>query len=373
MERNPGPLRGLRVLDLSRLLPGPFCSWYLSALGAEVIRVEPPDTSDYTWNLPPLLQGQSVFFAAVNRGKKSVALELREPAGLEAFRALLEGADVLLEGFRPGSLARIGLVPEELLQRYPKLVICSLSGFGQTGPLAQEPGHDLNYLGYAGVVAADGRGAPHPVQIADLAGGALTAALAICAALLGRDREGGTRLLDVSMTEGALSLLAPHLAMAVSEDRDLRPQGEMLTGGLASYRSYRCADGGWITLGPIEPKFWMRFVAQLEAPVAPEPEALAALFATRSRDSWVRSLQACCVGPALTAREVSEHPQHVARGSFEEVLGIPMARAPFPWSTSPQVPFLGEHTRAILGDAGVDVDALVEAGIAKQHRTSRER
>lgn len=367
MPRRPGPLTGLRVLDLSRLLPGPFCSWYLASLGAEVIRVEPPNTSDYTWNFPPLVQGKSVFFACVNRGKKSLALDLRRPEGLEAFQLLLDDADVLLEGFKPGSLARFGLAPEELVERYPKLIVCSLSGFGQTGPLAHEPGHDLNYLGYAGVVAADGRGAPHPIQIADLAGGALTAALAICAALVSRERaEPPDRLLDVSMTEGAMALMAPHLATALAEERDLRPGGEMLSGGLANYRSYRCRDGGWLTLGPIEPKFWMTLVAQLDAPIEPDPTALAALFATDDRDVWVHRLQACCVAPALTAREVADHPQHVARGAFEDVLGVPMPRAPFPWATSSDVPALGEHTRAILGDAGVDVDGLVELGIAKE-------
>ena len=367
MERKPGPLTGLRVLDLSRLLPGPFCSWYLAALGAEVVRIEPPDTSDYTWNLPPLVEGRSVFFASLNRGKQSVALDLRCAEGLEAFHALCETADVLLEGFKPGSLARIGLDPDALLERYPRLVVCSLSGYGQTGPLAAEPGHDVNYLGYAGVIAADARWAPHPVQIADVAGGALTAALGICAALVGRER-GGERRVDVSMTEGAMALLGPHLAVAMAEDRPIRPQGEMLSGALGNYRSYRCADGRWITVGPIEPKFWMRLVAQLDEPVAPEPEALAALFASDTRDAWVALLQACCVGPALEAAELPGHPQHVARGAFEEVLGQPMARAPFPWATSTEVPRLGEHTRAILQEVGVDVDALVEAGIAREIR-----
>jgi len=362
--RKPGPLTGLRVLDLSRLLPGPFCGWYLAALGAEVIRVEPPKSSDYTWSLPPLVQGHSVFFAAVNRGKKSVALDLRVPAGLEAFHALCATADVLLEGFKPGSMARVGLDPKELVERYPKLVVCSLSGFGATGPLALEPGHDLNYLGYAGVVAADSRGAPYPVQIADVAGGALTAALSICAALVGRD-SGAERCLEVSMTEGAMALMAPHLAIAIAEDRALVPQGEMLNGGLGNYRSYRCADDRWITLGPIEPKFWLHLVSQLDEPVEPTREALAALFATKPRDAWVEHLQACCVGPALQATELPALPHHIARGAFEDVLGVPMPRAPFPWATSTEVPRLGEHTRAILAEVGVDADALAEQGIAR--------
>ncbi|MCP4804838.1 MAG: CoA transferase [Proteobacteria bacterium] len=366
MTRPDGPLTGLRIVDVSRLLPGPFCSWYLSSLGAEVIRLEPPRSSDYTWNLPPLVQGRSVFFAAVNRGKKSVALDVRQTAGREAFHTLLGSADVLLEGFKPGSMAAIGLAPKDLVERHGHLVVCSLSGYGQTGPLALEPGHDLNYLGIAGIVAADGRPAPHPVQIADLAGGALTAALSICAALVGRDRGAGSRLLDVSMAEGAMALLAPHLASAQAEQRALRPQGEMLTGGLANYRSYRCSDDRWITVGPIEPKFWGHLLGQLDEPVEPTVESITALFATATRDEWVAKLQACCVGPALEAPEVPAHPQHVARGAFEDVIGVPMARAPFPWATSTEVPALGAHTRAILGPLGVDVDALITAGLAKE-------
>ncbi len=329
-----------------------------------MLRVEPPGGSDYTWSLPPLVGGQSVFFAAINRGKKSVALDLRGPDGRDLLLALLETADVLLEGFKPGTLARSGLDPAELAERFPELVICSLSGYGQTGPLALEPGHDLNYQGLAGIVAADGRGGAWPVQVADLAGGALTAALAICASLVGRERGGGGQLLDISMTEGALALMAPHLAMASAEGRDLRPGGELLTGGMGSYRSYRCSDGRWLTVAPLEPKFWLRLCAQLdEPPSAPTAELLAPLFASRTRDAWVEALQDCCVGPALTASELPAHPQHQARGAFEHVLGLPMARAPFPWDSSTEVPVLGQHSLEVLGPLCPDLQALVDAGV----------
>ena len=361
-----GPLSGVRVVDMTRLLPGPFCSWYLQSLGAEVIRIESP-AGDMIRSLPPLVEGQGVFHAALDRGKRSVALDTRKAGGQEALRALLETADVFLESFRPGVLASAGLGPEALRERFPRLILCSITGFGQTGPLAELPGHDLNYAGYAGIVAAcEGpETAPFPVQVADLAGGALTAALGVSAALVEQGKTGRGRWLDIAMTEGSLSLMAPHIAVALAEERDLRPGGELLTGGYGAYRTYNCRDNRWITVAPIEPKFWMRLRELVEdAPSAPDAEALAALFATRDRDDWVSLLQDCCVGPALTAQELPEHPHFVARGCFEQVLGVAMPRAPFPWSASPVVPRLGQDTVELLSPLGVDVEALVSSGAA---------
>jgi alpha-methylacyl-CoA racemase len=363
----PPPLSGVRVLDLSRLLPGPYCTWTLAALGAEVIRIEPPSGGDYTRELPPVVNGHGVFFAAINRGKRSVTLDLRRDEGREVFRALLKTADVLVEGFKPGVMAEIGLDPEGLCAEHPRLIVCSISGYGQTGPLALEPGHDLNYQGYAGIIAAaGGEGTPWPVQVADLAGGAQSAALGVVAALFGRLSHGRGVWLDCSMTEGAMALLAPHLATALAESRDLNPGGELLTGGYSAYRSYPCADGGWLTVAPLEPKFMARLLAVLSALAAEDAAldtseiGLRALFLTRPRDEWVSLLQGCCVGPALTANELPTHPQHVARGAFEPVLGLPMVRAPFPWAQSAEVPRLGEANQAILGALGLPA-ALVHA------------
>ncbi|MCB9791909.1 MAG: CoA transferase [Alphaproteobacteria bacterium] len=351
----PGPLHGVRVVDLTRLLPGPFCTWYLSALGAEVIRVDPPGGGDYSRELPPVVEGHGVFFAAINRGKRSVVLDTRSDEGRALLHKLLETADVLVEGFKPGRLAAAGLDPAALRARHPKLVIASISGYGQTGPYAHEPGHDLNYLGLAGVVAAAGPGAPYPVQVADLAGGALTASTAICAALVEVARGGEGRWLDISMAEGALGLMAPHLATAAAEGRDLQPGGELLSGGYGAYRTYAARDGGLLTVAPLEPKFQARMAAALGLPVLdPDPAAMAALFATRDRDDWVRLLQGCCVDAALTASEIAAHPQHQARGAFERVLGVLMPKAPFPWAPEPHVARLGEHTQAILATLNED-------------------
>ena len=362
-----GPLDGVRVLDLSRLLPGPMCSWYLGSLGADVVRVEAPGGHDYTRTMPPLVQGRSVFFASVNRGKRSVAIDVRKPGGRDAFLTLCETADVVVEGFKPGTLSRQGLDPKMLVQRFEQLIVASISGYGQTGPLATEPGHDLNYLGLAGVTAAslhDAQGVPPtPFPIADVAGGALTAALGIAAAVAGVARGGRGRHLDISMTEGALACFGPFLAMAAGEGRAHRPGNEMLTGALGSYRAYRCADDKVLCVGALEPKFWMR-IRELapEVPAMPSPAKLAEVLATRDRDAWVELLTGCCVGPALDATEVAAHPQHVARGAFDDYFGVPLANSPFGWAPSSEVPAVGQHTRELLEPLGVDVDALVAVG-----------
>lgn len=360
----PPPLEGVRVVDLTRLLPGPYCTWQLAALGAEVIRVETPG-SDYTRDLPPRAGPHSAFFAAINRGKRSVCLDWRSEHGREALLALLGTADVVVEGFKPGVMERIGLGADTLRQCFPRLILASISGYGHTGPMRTTPGHDLNYLGYAGVVAAAGGLAPSPVQIADLAGGALPAALAICAALVGRQRSGQGAWLDLSMTEGAMALMAPHLAVALAEGRDLRPGQELLSGGYAGYRSYACADGGLVTVAPLEAKFLDALEAAL-GPVRPEHEALTALFLTRPRDEWVQLLGEACVGPALRAHELPVHPQHQARGVFQDVYGVPMPRAPFPWAASVEVPVLGQDTEAVLGALGLAPELLAQV-LAEHH------
>jgi len=352
-----GPLTGIRVVDVSRLLPGPFCSWYLASLGAEVVRVDPPSGGDYSRTLPPVVDGVGVFYACIHRGKRSVSLDLRNPASHAAFHALLASADVLLEGFKPGTLTRSGLAPEVLLEQHPSMLVASITGYGQRGPLAKEPGHDLNYQGFAGVVAAAADERPYPVQVADVAGGALTAALSICAALVGRERGTLTeRWLDISMAAGVLGMMAPHLAMATAEGRTLRPGGEMLTGALPNYRAYRCADGRWLCVGALEPKFLETLIAQAGAPPSVD------LFRTRARDEWVQLLQGCCVSAALEPEEVAAHPHFAPR--FEQVFGIPMARAPFPWATSSAVATPGEHTRAVLEPLGVDVQSLIDVGVS---------
>lgn len=365
-----GPLLGVRVVDLTRLLPGPFCTWYLAALGAEVLRIDPIGGGDYARDLPPRLGDTGAFYASINRGKRSIELNVRDPLGAEVLHRLLAESDVLVEGFKPGTMKRSGLDPTDLLRRHPKLIIASISGYGQTGPLASEPGHDLNYQALSGALAAMADpGAGFPVQVADVAGGGVSAALAILAALFGRQRTGRGEWLDLSMTEGALALMGPHITTALADGRELKPSGELLTGGFGAYRCYRCSDGRWVSVGALEPKFMAR-MSQLMGLERPESrqEQLAAIFATRPRDEWVELLVGCCVAPALSASELPEHPQHKHRGSFVQVRGVPMVRAPFPWPADQTVASLGQDTWSVVEALGLDCEALAAAGvIGKQH------
>lgn len=358
------PLEGVRILDLSRLLPGPAATWYLYGLGAEVIKIEDPQGGDYLRHVPPLgPDGTGVWFAALNAGKRSVALDLRRERDRAALRALLRGADVLIEGFRPGVLARLGLDPEELRRSYPRLVGVSLSGYGATGPLAQEPGHDLNYCALAGLMSLAARHGGVPdvpgVQVADFAGGALTAALGIAAALVGRARSGRGCWLDLSMTEGALALALPALASTWA-DTTVSPGAENLTGGLPVYGLYRCADGGVLALAALEPRFWEALAAAL-GEVPTDRAALEALFLTRPRDAWVELLRGCCVAPVLELDEVSELPQHRARGVIRGEGRNRRLAPPFPGARVGETPpALGAHTADELRAAGYDPRLLDE-------------
>ena len=355
------PLAGVRVLDLTRLLPGPACTWYLQGLGAEVIRVEDPEGEDWARRVPPLTRtGEGAWFAAVNAGKQSVHLDLKRPEGRAGLRRLLAGADVLIEGFRPGVMARLELDPRGLCAEFPRLVLASLSGFGQEGPLRDAPGHDLGYIGLTGALGVGARHQGLPelpgLQVADLAGGALTAALSITAALLARERTGAGAWLDLSITEGTLALMAPILA-ATAEGCPPLPGAEPLTGGLPVYGLYRCADGGVVAVAALEPKFQdalERGLARaLGRPVPLTQVAMTAAFAERPRDEWCAALADACVTPALEPREVLDHPLHRARGSVVGHGREARVRPPFPGAEAEVLrppPRPGQHTADWIGE-----------------------
>ncbi len=366
------PLEGIRVLDLSRLLPGPACTWALRGLGATVDRVEPPGRGDYARHLPPFVHGVGVYFAATSIGKRSLALALRHPSAAGVLRRLLTHYDVLVEGFRPGVLEAMGLEPAGLVATYPGLVVARLSGYGQTGPWSQRPGHDINYVGMTGLLAGVGQASAGPVlpptQIADLSG-ALVAAMGIAAALFERERarargaEGG-RVLDISLTEAALATAAPTILAATAARRDPTPGGEPLTGGLPVYRCYRCADGRWLTIGALEPKF---HAALLAAGLPLDEGGLAETIATAPRDHWESLLAGACVGPVLAPTEVAGHPLHRQRGAVTEVDGATWVRPPLgqPGSATGPLPGIGEHSHVILTEAGFEqseIEALVASG-----------
>jgi crotonobetainyl-CoA:carnitine CoA-transferase CaiB-like acyl-CoA transferase len=321
-------LSGVRIVELTQYLPGPFCAQTLADLGADVVKVEPPQ-GDPMCGLPPLDEdGVSPFYKLWNAGKRVVRLDLKAADGLAALKELIARADVLLESYRPGALARLGLDRGTLQALNPQLVHCALSGYGQTGPLAGAAGHDNTYMALGGGLIASGppeRPAMAYPPVADYAG-ALQAALAISAALVRQARTGQGAHLDVSLMESVLAWQAGSLTQTA---RGMPPERarELLNGGVACYNLYRCADGRWVALGALEPHFWRAFCDALGRDDwtgrqwEPMPQRaliceLAALFESADLDHWVRTLEGvdCCVQPLLTFAELLNHPHLDARG-----------------------------------------------------------
>jgi alpha-methylacyl-CoA racemase len=363
------PLSGLRVLDLSRLLPGPYCTLLLADLGADVVRVEEPG-GDRLRHVPPHLpDGRGAYYEALHRGKRSVALDLRSEDGRAALLALARTADVLVESWRPGVLAAMGLSWPVLQAANPRLVLASITGFGQTGPDRGRAGHDLGYMARAGAlgIAGEAHGPTEAwpgVQVADLAGGSLTAAVLILAALRERDRTGAGSHLDVSITDGAAALLVLHHAALGSPGMPAGRGVGPLAGGFPCYGLYRTADGKQMALGALEPRFWSAFCAAAGRPdledrgfdrsARPEVEAL---FAGRDRDAWAELARGvdACLEPVWEGAELLGDPQLAARGMFLDVEGTPALRtgAPSPAALR-AAPATGAHTRQLLEEAGVD-------------------
>jgi alpha-methylacyl-CoA racemase len=377
-----GPLSGIRVLDLSRLLPGGYCSLLLADYGAEVLKVEDTGLGDYIRWAPPQHAGvepsaASALFLSLNRGKRSLRLNLKVSEGRDVLLRLVREHDVLLESFRPGVLDRLGVGYERLRQENPRLVYCAITGYGQEGPDRDRPGHDLNYLARNGLLGLSGErdGPPVPAagQIADLGGGALMAAFGILAALHERERSGEGQLVDVSMTRGAQSWLAMVAARHFA-DGEVPRRGELeLAGGLPCYRPYACADG-WVTLGALEPKFWQALCAglgrddlrgrQMDPAVAAELEEV---FATRTRAEWAAfdDAHGCCLEPVLDLDEaLARSPEAVVKvdqpGAEAPVrlLGPPVGLSRTPGDGTRPGPSLGADTDAVLASLGYDAAAI---------------
>jgi crotonobetainyl-CoA:carnitine CoA-transferase CaiB-like acyl-CoA transferase len=378
------PLAGLRLLDLSRLLPGPYCTMLLADLGAEVIKIETPLAGDYARLAPPEL-GLGGLFEAVNRNKKSVALNFRNARGREIFLQLAEGADVVMETSRPGALKRWGMDYNGVRAVNPRIIYCSLSGYGQSGPYRDRAGHDLNYIAVGGLLALNGAagGPPIPpgVQIADLAGGML-AAIAILGALAGRERTGRGAHLDVAMLDAVVSWVAPLVDPQFLGAGRNPERGRMtLSGGLPCYNVYETADGQYLTLSALEPNFWQAFCnAVTRADLLPrqfEYQAIAevaAIFRERTRAEWLAHFESvdACVEPVNSFAEMWRHPQVRHRGLVAGAAGQgERVGSPFTFAAPERVspaPALGAHTREALKGIGLgdeEIEELEAKGVVK--------
>jgi crotonobetainyl-CoA:carnitine CoA-transferase CaiB-like acyl-CoA transferase len=381
------PLDDITVLDLSRLLPGPFCTSLLAELGADVIKVEDTDGGDYLRWMPPLAGRYSAMFAAVNRNKRSVVLNLKMDAGRDAFLAMVARADVVVEGFRPGVLDRLGVGYAALRERNRRLILCSITGYGQDGPYRDRVGHDVNYLAIAGALSLTGCSpeelAIPGVQIGDIGGGALGGVASVLAALHQRARTGDGVHCDVSMLDGLMRWMAP-VAASLHGGGPPGPRQMTLNGGHPCYRLYRCADGV-LSVGALEPKFWRELVdalglshlAELGLATGEDADRVAAeveaVLRTRTRADWSRLLagrEVCCE-PVLSVDEALEHEQVRARAL--------LAPAPEPaWArlgpsfrlggaaAPPRrpAPGYGEHTREVLSGLGYS-EAMLESLVSE--------
>jgi alpha-methylacyl-CoA racemase len=394
------PLSDVKVLDLTRLLPGGFCSLLLADLGAEVLKVEDTGMGDYIRWAPPYygdeseqeLGTRSALYLALNRGKRSVRLDLKSELGREALLRLAGSHDVVLDGFRPGVLEKLGVGYERLREANPAIVYCAITGYGQDGPYARRAGHDMNYLGLIGLLGLTGQKDGPPVQpggqIADIGGGALMAAFGVLAALHERRRSGEGQTVDVSMADGALSWLALVAGRYFCDGEVPRRGEQQLAGGLLCYLPYEASDG-WVTCGALEPKFWAAFCdgagrpdlieVQFEPPGSDAHRQVAEVFRARSRAEWkaFNDEHDCCIEPVLDVDEALDSELVRAREMVVELeqprlgtvrqLGVPVKMSRTPGDPSRPAPAFGEHTDEVLREAGysaAEIAAMVEAGAA---------
>ena len=379
-----GPLHGLRVVELASIGPGPMCAMLLADLGADVIRIDRLEPSGLG---VPMNQR----FDVNARSRRSAALDLKSAAGRDAVLRIVERADVLIEGFRPGVAERLGLGPADCQARNPRLVYGRMTGFGQTGPLAHAAGHDLNYIALTGALDAIGPAGAAPVPplnlVGDYGGGALYLAFGLMAALFERQSSGRGQVVDAAMVDGAASLMSMFHGMLAAGGWPGRRGENLLDGGAPFYGVYETADGKHVSIGSLEPKFYAEMVRRLglderflrlQGDASQWPalrEAIAAAVRTRTRDEWSTLLEGTdvCFAPVLALGEVHRHPHAVARGTYVEVAGVvqpgPAPRFDRSVPDHPRpAPAVGAHTAEVLTECGFvepDIDSLRLAGVIR--------
>ena len=388
-----GPLQGIRVLDFSRLYPGPLGTMLLADMGAEVIKIEDPGQPDYVRNFPPFIKTESAAYLAFNRSKKSLALSCREEEGKKIFYDLVQTADVVVEQFRPGVMERMGLGYEQARKKNPKIIYVSLTGYGQQGPYADHAGHDLNYIGYAGILGLtlsdDLRPTLPGPQMADVAGGAYMLVIACLSALFARGRSGVGQRVDLSMLDGVLPLMTLQMAQYWAAPEALKNERLPLSGGLASYNTYRCSDGKFVALAALEPKFWESFCDWVEKPHWKDKiyamgedcrqlqKDVASLFQTRSRDEWVMEAarRDICLTPVLALDELEKDPHLRQREMFISLphprcgniksIGVPIKFKGTPATIQNPPPLLGQDTAAVLEELDYSPDRIEKLHLDK--------
>jgi alpha-methylacyl-CoA racemase len=388
------PLSGIRVLDLTRLLPGPVCTLHLADLGADVIKVEDTGAGDYARTLGVGAGRLAPVFLAINRNKRSVCVDLKNPEGQAVFRRLLATAQVLVEGFRPGVMERLGFGYDECRAQNPALVYCSISGYGQDGPYRSRAGHDVNYIGYAGVLDQIGPAGGDPaipnLQIADILGGAVVPAMSILAALIDAQRSGEGRRVDVAMTEAVFAHNYQALSATALQGRPVARGEDLLSGREPCYSVYRTADGRHMAVGALEKKFFARVCELLERPDLMEchwedrrrdaawgKSEMAKLFSTRTQREWIALFDAedCCVTPVLAFDEAISDAHMLSRAmlfaSRHPLAGEAMQfSTPFKMSdlevnADLPAPSQGEHTDALLSELGYSAPEIAALRAAK--------
>lgn len=381
-----GPLKGIKLLDFTRLLPGPLATMMMADMGAEVIKVEDPDSPDPIRAFPPLVNGESAYYTATNRNKKSLAINYRSEAGKQLIYQLVQQVDIVIEQFRPGVMAQIGLGYEQLKALKPDLIYVSITGYGQTGPYAQRAGHDLNYIATAGLLGITGtpeRPTIPGAQIADIAGGSYMAMNACMAALLSRNSTGQGQHVDVAMLDATMPLNSLAFAEQQALGKASGRAAYQLSGQLANYNIYRTSDGRFMALGALEPKFWNQFcdaVAHLDwkERILDTSGALhqevADLFASKDSNYWQQlgEQHDCCLSLINDLEELADHPQIQHRQMVtqapdddQQLLGMPLKFSATPGQILWAAPKLGADSISVLkalGRSDEEIKALLSNG-----------